>query len=97
MPMALWHMMPCDWAAFGAVSRLTKTFPETFNPKHMSIVNANVKTPVLPKVRGGGSIPGTPIEEGKAVKAAPATTRTAALVGARKEPSTHASMARWWG
>ncbi|CAK9051650.1 unnamed protein product, partial [Durusdinium trenchii] len=29
---------------------------------------------------GGGSIPGTPIEEGKAVKAAPATTRTAALV-----------------
>ena len=96
MPMALWHMMPCDWAAFGAASRLTKTFPETFNPKHMSIVNANVKTPVLPKVRGGGSIPGTPIEEGKAVKAAAATTaRTTTLVGAGKGPSSHAAVA-WW-
>lgn len=91
--MALWHMMPCDWAAFGAVSRLTKTFPETFNPKHMSIVNANVKIPVLPKDRGGGSIPGTPIEEGKA--GAPATTsRSAAVVGAGEEQSP-ATMA-WW-
>lgn len=37
-----------------------------------------------------------PIQKGKPVKAAPATsTRTAALVGAGKGPSTHATMAQW--